>query len=91
MTKAIEMKFENLVNETLPHLANVEADQNFVEAGLVDSIEYLDLVMIVEDHFQIDLEDADITDDNFGSKGQILAFIKRKTIKSNSCAPGLNK
>ena len=76
------MKLENLLNEKLPHLANIQADQSFVEGGLVDSIEYLDLIMIVEDHFQIVLEDSDITDDNFESKGKILALIKRKKNKA---------
>ena len=78
MTEAIEMKLENVLNETLPHLANIQADQSFAEADLLDSIEYLDLVMIVESNFQIDLVDADITDENFGSKGRIIALIKRK-------------
>ena len=47
---------------------------------LLDSIEYLDLVMIVESNFQIDLVDADITDENFGSKGRICLIKRKKNI-----------
>lgn len=49
---------------------------NMVEDGFVDSFELIELISRLEDTFDIEIDAADITEENFGNKERIIAFIK---------------
>ena len=53
-------------------------DTSFLEGGIVDSTNVLELVMFVEEKFSLTVEDQDITPDNFDSVNRLAAFIRRK-------------
>ncbi|GAP13444.1 acyl carrier protein [Longilinea arvoryzae] len=53
-------------------------DTSFLENGIVDSMNVLELVMFVEQKFGVKVEDAEIVPDNFDSIAKLAAFIRRK-------------
>ncbi len=54
-------------------------DASFLEEGIVDSTGVLELVLFVEDTYNIEVDDDEIVPDNFDSVGSLAAFIKRET------------
>ncbi|MRR31706.1 acyl carrier protein [bacterium] len=53
-------------------------DTSFLENGIVDSMNVLELVMFVEQKFSVKVEDAEIVPDNFDSIARLAAFVRRK-------------
>jgi len=51
---------------------------SFLEEGIVDSTGILELVMFVEETFNITVEDEEIMPENFDSVAQLAAYIHRK-------------
>jgi len=54
-------------------------DASFLEEGIVDSTGVLELVMFVEETFDVTVEDEEIVPENFDSVGQLAAYVRRKT------------
>jgi acyl carrier protein len=54
-------------------------DASFLEEGIVDSTGVLELVLFVEDTYNIEVDDDEIVPDNFDSVGSLAAFIERET------------
>jgi acyl carrier protein len=52
---------------------------SFLEEGIVDSTGVLELVMFVEETFNITVEDEDIVPENFDSVSCLAAYVRRKT------------
>lgn len=53
-------------------------DASFLDAGIVDSMNVLELVSFVENHFSIEVGDSDIVPENFDSVSKLAAFVDRK-------------
>jgi acyl carrier protein len=53
-------------------------DASFLEEGIVDSTGVLELVMFVEETFNITVEDEDIVPENFDSVNCLAAYVRRK-------------
>jgi acyl carrier protein len=54
-------------------------DASFLEEGIVDSTGVLELVMFVEETFDITVEDEEIVPENFDSVSQLAIYIRRKS------------
>ena len=46
--------------------------------ALLDSLQVLRLVGWIEEHFGVQVGDADLTADNFGTIGRVAAFVRKK-------------
>lgn len=55
-------------------------DASFLENGIVDSMNIMEIVMYVEEAFGIQADDREIIPDNFDSITNLAAFIERKRI-----------
>ena len=55
----------------------IEADTELLDSGLLDSVQIIELVSFVEDHFNVKIDIADIVPENFGSIAKILTMIER--------------
>lgn len=53
-------------------------DASFLEEGIVDSTGVLELVMFVEEAFDISVEDEEILPENFDSVAQLAQYVRRK-------------
>ena len=56
---------------------------SFLENGIVDSMNVLELVMFIEESFAIKVADDEITPEHFDSISKLAAFVRSK---SNSAA-----
>lgn len=52
---------------------------SFLETGIIDSMNVLELVVFIEESFGITVEDSDFTPDNFDSIDKISSFVARKS------------
>ena len=59
-------------------------ENSFLDRGLIDSTGVLELVSFIEEKYQINVEDEEITPDNFDSVNNLRDFIIYKTDNSNS-------
>jgi acyl carrier protein len=53
-------------------------DASFLENGIIDSMNVLELVVFVEDNFHIAVEDQEVIPDNFDSVARLTAYIQQK-------------
>lgn len=51
---------------------------SFMENGVLDSMNVIELVMFLEQKFGIQVADSEIIPDNFDSIGQLASFVKSK-------------
>jgi acyl carrier protein len=58
---------------------NLSDDASFLEEGIVDSTGVLELVLFVEETFNVEVDDEEIVPDNFDTVSSLAAFIERKT------------
>ena len=54
-------------------------DTSFLENGIVDSMNVMEIVFYTEETFGVSIEDGDITPANFDSVKNISNFVRRKT------------
>jgi acyl carrier protein len=52
---------------------------SFLEEGIVDSMGIMELVMFVEESFQVTVEDEDLVPDNFDSVSKLASYIRAKS------------
>lgn len=57
---------------------NMDDEESFLEAGVVDSLGVLELVTFVEESFGITVPDDDVIPANFDSVDKLSAYIDRK-------------
>ncbi len=53
-------------------------DASFLEEGIVDSTGVLELVMFVEETFDVMVEDEEIVPESFDSVSRLATYIRRK-------------
>jgi acyl carrier protein len=51
---------------------------DFLAAGVIDSLGFVELVEEVQARFGIAIDDVDITEENFGSIDAIAGYVERK-------------
>lgn len=58
-------------------------DASFLEEGIVDSTGVLELVLFIEETFDIVVDDQDITRDNFDSVNKLAGFVRARSAEKN--------
>lgn len=53
-------------------------DTSFLDEGIIDSMNVLELVAFVEEKFGITVQDQDIVPDNFDSVSKLAAYVRRR-------------
>ena len=54
-------------------------DASFLENGIIDSMNVMELIMFVEETFGVEVADEDIVPDNFDSVASIAAYVRHET------------
>jgi acyl carrier protein len=54
------------------------SDASFLENGIIDSMNVLELVMFVEEKFKIKVDDSEIVPENFDSLSKLTAYVNSK-------------
>jgi acyl carrier protein len=55
-------------------------DASFLENGIIDSMNVLELVMFAEENFGISVSDEDVLPENFDSVSRLSAYVRRKSL-----------
>ena len=50
---------------------------NMVDDEIVDSFELIEIIGQLEDTFDIEIDAAEVTEENFGNKDRIYCFVKK--------------
>ena len=53
-------------------------DASFLENGIIDSMNIIELVVFLEQHFDIQVKDHEIVPDHFDSVSRLAEFVHRK-------------
>jgi acyl carrier protein len=59
----------------------LDNDTSFLEKGIIDSMGVLELVAFVEETYGIEIDDDELTPDNFDSVSKLVSYIRRKSIE----------
>ena len=54
-------------------------DDSLLVARLIDSLKVAELIVFLEDHFQVSFDSDDLTPENFDTVNAIAALLARKT------------
>ncbi len=54
-------------------------DASFVEEGIIDSMNVMELILFVEERFGVEVADEEIVPDNFNSVSRMANYVRRKT------------
>ena len=84
-THDIEGKIAGYIAENIlfskngyPH----SSEDSFLENGIVDSMNVLELVMFVEENFGFKVKDDEILPDNFDSVSRLAAYIRSRAVET---------
>lgn len=66
---------EDILKEPGRNLANDEA---LISSGLIDSFSLVDLALIVEDLFNVQIDDAELSADTFDTLNQLADLIQQR-------------
>jgi len=61
-----------------PSVLPLDNDRSLMDANILDSVAFLNLVMFLEERFGISVEDTELTRDNFETITIIAAYVRRK-------------
>ncbi len=72
----MDEKILNVLSEFNEDIAKYEGD-NLFDAGIIDSLQVVDLVAELEDALDVDIDARYVIEENFKNKEAIIALIKR--------------
>jgi len=78
---SIEERVKNFISENILFSDNgypYYDNDSFLEKGVVDSMNVMEIVAFVEDTFGVTIDDSDIVPSNFDSIANITRFIENK-------------
>jgi acyl carrier protein len=78
---SIEAQIKDYISKNLLFSSNgfnYPDDASFLEEGIVDSQGVMELVLFVEENFQVQVKDSEIVPDNFDSVSKLTEYIQRK-------------
>jgi len=72
---------EYLIKATLGNTDNFNDDTLIFESGLLDSMGLLFLIEFLKEEFNVDIDDNELTVENFESINAIVSFIEKNSLK----------
>ena len=77
----IHQKIRDYVAKDLLYSSNgfeYDDDDSFLQHGIIDSVGVMDLILFIEENFDFEVEDSEITPDNFDSVNNLANYIHSK-------------
>lgn len=81
--QSIEHKIRHFIAENILFSSNgypYPDDTSFLENGVIDSMNVMEIVAFVEETFGVDVEDRDIIPSNFDSVRNVAAYLRSKGV-----------
>lgn len=73
----MEAKIDEILSEINEEIVTYKGRENLFDAGLMDSFQVIDLVVMLEDAFDIEIDADDVIIENFANRDAIIELIKR--------------
>jgi acyl carrier protein len=80
-TAPIRRELRTFIEETFLYLhpgLEVSDNDRLLELGVIDSLGFVELVEEVQHRFGIEVQDVEITEENFASIAAMAAFVERR-------------
>ncbi len=61
---------------------DLDSNDSFLEKGVIDSTGILELIMFIEETYDIEVEDDEVIPDNLDSVNKVCSYINRKTVRA---------
>lgn len=77
----VRAEIRTFIEETFLYMhpdVELADDEDLLTRGLIDSLGFVELVEEVQARYAIEVEDIEITEQNFGSIDAIVAYVGRK-------------
>ena len=77
----VRQQMRNFIEDNFLYLhpgVELQDGDDLLQQGLVDSLGFVELVEEVQSRFQVQVEDVEVTEQNFGSIDAIATFVERK-------------
>jgi acyl carrier protein len=77
----VRTEMRNFIEESFLYMhpdIELADDADLLQRGLIDSLGFVELVEEVQARYGIDVEDIEITEQNFGSIDAIVGYVERK-------------
>ena len=83
---AFEQSIQTFILSRIPqnHRQTITIDDLLLEKGLLDSLGILDVVTFLEEEFHTQIEDEELTPENFQSIRTIAEFVREKSNSHSS-------
>lgn len=81
MAQAVEEKIRKYIADNILFSKDgfpYSDEASFLENGIIDSMNVLELVVFVEDNFGVTVSDEDVVPDNFDSVARLSAYVQQK-------------
>jgi acyl carrier protein len=81
INEAVEKKIAGYIAENILFSKKgypYPSDASFLENGIIDSMNVLELVMFVEENFKFKVDDSEIVPENFDSVEKLAAYVSSK-------------
>lgn len=79
METIIEFLSEKITSEILRQKGRtLTADEKLISSGLIDSFSLVDLALIVEDEYDVHLDDTELTADHFDTLQELAEIIQSR-------------
>lgn len=66
------------IKENMVHSDAIPAEQDLLSAGILDSFNVVEIALFIQQEFSIELEDEDISRNNFTSLAAMVELIQRR-------------
>ena len=74
----MEKSIRNFIKENFMYEDELKIDQSLLETGVMNSMGAVELVLFLEEEFDIVIEDDEITPENLDSLDNIMKFLGNK-------------
>jgi D-alanine--poly(phosphoribitol) ligase subunit 2 len=80
MTENMKEKVLEILAEIRPEF-DFSEDVNYIENGMLDSLDVINLVVELDNHFGISIDGVDISPENFATLSSILSLLIKNGVK----------
>ncbi|MGB3632646.1 MAG: phosphopantetheine-binding protein [Rubrobacteraceae bacterium] len=78
-TETATAEIKGWLQENVTGNREISDDEPLIENGVLTSLQTVELVMFMEDKFDIVVEDDELDEENFGTVNNIAALVESKT------------
>ena len=76
----VKKKLEKLLAQDFPKTCEIGKEEYFVDHNVMSSLDFMKLIISLEQAFKIKISDEEVSEDNLGSTKLIQSFLEKKVL-----------